>query len=524
MRTTCLLQSILVALIVAVFGLIVPGSISAKTIRVDLNGGGDYLTIQEGIDTVSDGDTVLVIDGIYTGVGNKDLDFNGKPIVVTSENGAKFTIIDCQEEGIGFYFRNSEGLTSVVRGFTIRNGKATISDMILGGIHCHESSPTITNNIITDSPGVAITCGNGCAALITNNVIVNTYGNVCAGHGSSPKIINNVIAGNSEWGIWIVVNSTPIIMNNIIVNNRQGISRGWEGGEPTILYNDVWSSPDGNYVSHVGQISSDLGDISEDPLFVDPENGDYHLQPGSPCTNAGHPDVAYNDPDGTRNDIGAYGGPDAAGWSAFVERTKGDINADAVVDVRDAILCLRIAAGLALATTETAVRITPTAYEKWAADMDGDGKITSADALLILYESVGRLIAEPKLLASSNLETTVKLPQITALPGQTVTVPILVEGCRDVFGADIKLVYDPVFLTILGVETGASGSLMAVNTQNSGQIVAALVNPKGMVGGNGEIIRVTLQAKGEVSSGVYLCRLVADGEHWSRTVKIVLLR
>lgn len=39
----------------------------------------------------------------------------------------------------------------------------------------------------------------------------------------------------------------------------------------------------------------------------------YHLLPGSVCIDAGNPDPVFNDPDGTRNDIGVYGGP-LGGW------------------------------------------------------------------------------------------------------------------------------------------------------------------------------------------------------------------
>ena len=46
------------------------------------------------------------------------------------------------------------------------------------------------------------------------------------------------------------------------------------------------------------------GNIDADPQWVDPANGDYHLQPGSPCINAGSP-LSPPDPDGSPADMGA---------------------------------------------------------------------------------------------------------------------------------------------------------------------------------------------------------------------------
>ncbi|OYT13451.1 MAG: hypothetical protein B6I19_05120 [Bacteroidetes bacterium 4572_114] len=43
-----------------------------------------------------------------------------------------------------------------------------------------------------------------------------------------------------------------------------------------------------------------------DPLFIDPGNLDFHITEGSPCIDAGNPDPAYYDPDGTIADIGAF--------------------------------------------------------------------------------------------------------------------------------------------------------------------------------------------------------------------------
>ena len=42
----------------------------------------------------------------------------------------------------------------------------------------------------------------------------------------------------------------------------------------------------------------------EDPLFTDVSANDFTLRVGSPAIDAGDPDAMYNDPDGSRNDMG----------------------------------------------------------------------------------------------------------------------------------------------------------------------------------------------------------------------------
>ena len=139
--------------------------------------------IQDGINAAMNGDTVLVADGIYKGSSNKNLDFNGKAITVKSQNSAATTIIDCENNGRGFYFHSGETLSSVLDGFTITNGNNAEG----GGINCKSSSPTIKNNIINrnfnhdyDGHGGGICCNNS-SPLIQNNEISENFAKLGGG-------------------------------------------------------------------------------------------------------------------------------------------------------------------------------------------------------------------------------------------------------------------------------------------------------------------------------------------------------
>ena len=75
----------------------------------------DYPTIEAAILAATPGDVVMLDDGVYTGDGNRELDFGGKAITVRSASGNPATcIIDCGGAAQGFYFRNAEGPDSVL--------------------------------------------------------------------------------------------------------------------------------------------------------------------------------------------------------------------------------------------------------------------------------------------------------------------------------------------------------------------------------------------------------------------------
>ena len=61
-------------------------------------------------------------------------------------------------------------------------------------------------------------------------------------------------------------------------------------------------------------VAGGTGNIIANPLFVDPENSDFRLEAESPAINAGHPGNEYKDSNGSRNDMGAFGGPYGDDW------------------------------------------------------------------------------------------------------------------------------------------------------------------------------------------------------------------
>ena len=318
------------AILVGVF--LTVGICSAATIHVP----GEQPTIQAGINTAVDGDTVLVAKGTYTGDGNRDIDFLGKTIVVMSEGGAGATIIDCEGDSWpdfhrGFYFHNGETDESVLQGFTITNG--LVDDARDGGvILCENSSPTIKDNIIIDNLAGEYGMGGGVylvssSAVIVGNIISDNlaawYGGGIYCGSSSPIIEGNLISFNQagiEGGGIRCTNSSPIISRNTIVKNT--VLAGDCGGihcyshstpviANCIIRNNVGDEigSGGSYwpvvtYSNVQGGWEGEGNINANPMFVSYDKRDYRLLWDSPCIDTGFPDSL--DADGTRSDMGAY--------------------------------------------------------------------------------------------------------------------------------------------------------------------------------------------------------------------------
>ncbi len=160
----------------------------SSTIIVDINGTGDYITIQEGINNSQDGDIILVYPGTY----HENIDYDGKNITVSSKyytTGNKAyidsTIIDGNSNG-SCVLINSDENSAYIMGLTLQNGNGyyTNNTHFGGGINIHSASITIEKCIIKNNnagAGGGIYVGVSQNTLIRGTKIHNNFAYVTGG-------------------------------------------------------------------------------------------------------------------------------------------------------------------------------------------------------------------------------------------------------------------------------------------------------------------------------------------------------
>jgi hypothetical protein len=190
-----------------------------------------------------------------------------------------------------------------------------------GGALCiyDESNPSVSGNIfrnnLAETGGGALGIVHKCNPEIDHNLFDHNTaygwgGGIEVQDSCNPNILSNTIASNGAGdggGIDIWQNSSPQIRNNILWDNNSGFEQVWidDTSVPDFYYDDIQGGQAafGGF-PHTGVY---INCIDMDPLFGDPSSGIYCLCENylSPCINAGDPDPIYNDPDGSRNDMGS---------------------------------------------------------------------------------------------------------------------------------------------------------------------------------------------------------------------------
>ncbi len=305
-------------------------------------------TVQEGVDFAYEGDTVLIAPGTYV----ENVLVNDKGITLEGAGGGE-AVLDAGMSGSPLKVINADDVT--IRDLTI----AYAAGDALGGVYCadstvviercriHGSSATFGGGIFLDQSEASISeceisgntaeqAGGGLYAWASKVILrdcVVKENTAKDGGGiflwySVPQIVRTVVAKNeAERGAGVFCDeSAPVIVNCTITDN---VATDGAGGihcqrpapipsSPVIMNSVVWGNGEpvsGSSRMRVSYCDIDdtllagtSGNISADPLFVNADEADYQLADGSPCIDAGNPDPAYNDPDGSRCDMGAFGG------------------------------------------------------------------------------------------------------------------------------------------------------------------------------------------------------------------------
>ncbi len=248
-----------------------------------------YSDINSAVLAAASGDTIRVAAGTY----NEDVTIDSIAVRLLGEDPA----------------------TTMIRGF---NNVVLITGTFTSGADVVE----IAGFTITMGATAGVYVNSGTAKASVHNCILSSNLNgVLINSGATANAYNNVIIGSSSAGLRANNSSRLSCSNNILLDNRYAVYS--HAGSTVSCSNNTFTGNTTNcdcskdfFKNCTSNYScpSASNAFGEDCLFVDVSSSDLRLQPDSPCIDAGSSFPADNDPDGTRNDKGVYGGPGAAGF------------------------------------------------------------------------------------------------------------------------------------------------------------------------------------------------------------------
>ena len=371
-----------------------------------VNGGESTVTIDQNMITGNTGGGVTAVSNT-TFTNNLISNNNGGG--VSAQGNSTFTnntisnnISDNDAGGV------SAGQYSTLTNNTISNNSSKNS---AGGVAAYYGGGALINNTISNNRSVRGTGGVSTLSsfAFTNNTIANNSSEQNAGGvstSSSSTFINNTIAQNRGSGVRINASYSddePAFYNNLFWENEMNEGTP-DGVDLTILNadadndyiianvilfgNDFDHSPHGLYFD-IPQVIDPSNLNKVEPWFVDPEIGDFHLQPDSPVIDAGYPGTPNlpefdieNTPRvlGESVDIGAYEYDDGSDPRGILAVTKAGNGTGTVTSTPTGINCGNDcfhAYELNAVVTLKAIKGSGSLFEGWSGDDDcADGQVT----------------------------------------------------------------------------------------------------------------------------------------------------
>lgn len=203
------------------------------------------------------------------------------------------------------------------------------------------------------------------------------------------SLTNCSFLGNmAEWGGALSCRSSmtatitnTVLWNDVAVNGAELSIRG--GSSARVDYCNVEGGFAWVYIDPGATLDWGVGNIVVPPMFADPENGDLHLLPGSPCIDAGDPLYAapgLTDMDGEAR---VWAGRVDMGADEYGSMHFGDMNCDGQIDAFDIEPFI-----LALIDPNTYMTMFPTC-DVQLADLNGDGAVDAFDVEPFVSALVG---------------------------------------------------------------------------------------------------------------------------------------
>jgi hypothetical protein len=544
-------------------------------------------SIQNAINSASEGDTIYVGSGLWNGPAYQlpsDLSLIGMGIDSTTLTRDTLDIIFPHDrtliQGINFNGRSRYNIRGI---YLIYTHDVVIKDCLFQRLHAGIVGVTtglIENNLFLDIEDGIFADFDACTLLVKNNTYIDNSTWCIVGYRGIWTVTNNIFANNphSQYNVAISIrgNDSGYVANNLFYKNLENLTLNpvfnlvcsispsmkcenntfigpdtvWYqaalgssntgpgplysinnaisrfhyanytdvGDAIIVTYSNTWDTPilgGGDGYTTFGE-----GNLFRNPMFVNIDSGDARLQAFSPLIDAGDPNIL--DYDGTRSDIGVFGG---LGGRFYEYRDLPPITPDSLSYrmVSDSIILNWRMNAEADFNRYIIWRDTIANFTPWAGNI-----ISELDTSYfidfnwdIYHNYYYKIAAYDNQWNLSGISEELEVPVTSVSEPPNPLLPQMTEiktNYPNPFNSQTTIAYT---LSDLGYQP-AGVKLYLYNI--SGQLVRKLVDTR-QYPGNYNVVWDGLGEGGiELSSGIYFARLIVSGIELQRARKLTLLK